>query len=310
MFVRLFIIFLVLVNSHYVLAQEVAVPRVNQIKKTVQLVPFEYQKSVFHSLKKSWRNAWELMEAIEKVDSKEREGVAFLIANMPLKDLRTLKAGFLVENVRLAYQGMTEVSWGKDIPKEIFLNEILPYASINERRDKWRKDFHERFIKIAQQSQDVDQAVKALNKYVFNDVKVAYHATKRPKPDQSPYESMKAHYASCTGLSVLLVDALRSVGIPARIAGITLWADESGNHTWVEIWDGKWRYVGAAESSDLDHTWFSQKTSSTDYEHRIYATSFKKTGLFFPMVWARHLKTVPATDVTEKYLQKHGTKSN
>lgn len=30
-----------------------------------------------------------------------------------------------------------------------------------------------------------------------------------------------AGYASCTGLSIFLVDALRSVGIPARVAGIT-----------------------------------------------------------------------------------------
>jgi len=224
-----------------------------------------------------------------------------LLANMPDRDLVTLKRDFLLEDVRLAYQAEAEVPWGKDIPQEIFLNDVLPYASLNERRDNWRGDFYQRFIKIARTSKTIDQAVIALNKYVFATLQVSYSADKRPKPDQSPYESIEAHYASCTGLSILLVDALRSVGIPARIAAIAMWPDESGNHTWVEIWDGQWHYVGAGESTSLDHAWFTQKASQTDAWHPIYASSFKKTSISFPMRWAPDLKFVPAVDVTLDY---------
>ena len=231
------------------------------------------------------------------------EGMEFLLANMPEAD-KQLSTAFLTENVRLAYQAMDEVPWGRGIPKDIFLNDVLPYASINERRDNWRKDFHGRFIKIAQNSGSIDKAVKALNACVFKKLRVSYHATRRPKPDQSPYESMQAHYASCTGLSVLLVDALRSVGIPARIAGIAQWADGSGNHTWVEIWDGNWHALGAGEPAELDHAWFQQKASQTDAAHPIYATSFQKTGLFFPMAWAPGLKTVYAVDVSGHYTKQ------
>jgi hypothetical protein len=35
----------------------------------------------------------------------------------------------------------------------------------------------------------------------------------------SPSQVIAAGYASCTGLSIFLVNALRSVGIPARLAG-------------------------------------------------------------------------------------------
>ena len=167
------------------------------------------------------------------VSSQEHEGLAFLRANMPDIDRAVLKGDFLVEDVRLSYQAINEVPWGREIPKDIFLNDVLPYASLNERRDNWRGDFHHRFIKLVQSSKTIDQAVKVLNKYVFDSLKVSYSADKRPKPDQSPYESMQAHYASCTGLSILLVDALRSVCIPARIAAIAMWPDGSGNHTWV-----------------------------------------------------------------------------
>lgn len=221
---------------------------------------------------------------------------------MPESDLKKLKERYLIKNTRLALQAIKEVPWGKDIPQDIFLNDVVPYASLNERRDNWRADFHRRFIKVALKCKTIDQAVITLNKYVFETLHVSYSATLRPKPDQSPYESIQAHYASCTGLSILLTDALRSVGIPARIVAIALWPDESGNHTWVEIWDGRWRYVGAAESTSLDHAWFTTKARHTDARHPIYATSFKKTGLSFPMRWAPDLKSVPAVDVTENYI--------
>jgi hypothetical protein len=299
---------------HFVLAgqktpdQELFRPRMDRINSAVKLVPAIYQKDVLVALRKSGKNGWELMKAVEKASPAQREGMAFLIANMPGRDLVALKGNFLLENTDLAYQVMQEVPWGKSIPQEIFLNDVLPYAIINEHRDNWRADFYQRFIKIAKGSQTIDRTVVALNKYVFDSLRVAYSATKRPKPDQSPYESMRTHYASCTGLSILLTDALRAVGIPARIVAIPLWADESGNHTWVEIWDGQWHYIGAGESTVLDHAWFTQKSSRTDVGHPIFATSFKKTGTFLPMCWAPGLHFVRAVNVTGNYTHPGGSR--
>ena len=243
--------------------------------------------------------------SLAAAQANEQEGMDFLLAHMPAKDKKQLSRDFLAEQVRLAYQVKDEVPWGKQIPEDIFLNDVLPYASVNERRDNWRQDFHDRFIKTAQESKTIDATVRALNNQVFKDLNVSYDPTKRPKAEQSPYESMKAHYASCTGLSILLVDALRSMGIPARIAGIAMWPDNSGNHTWVEFWDGRWRYIGAAEPTEIDQTWFSTKAATTDDKHPIYATSFKATGRYFPMRWAHRNKTVPAVDVTKNYTLTH-----
>ena len=128
-------------------------------------------------------SAW----ADHQLSPQEQEGLDFLNAYMPVGDLKALKSDFLSENVRLAYQAVGEVPWGKDIPKDIFLNDILPYVSLNERREDWRGDFHRRFIEIARNSKTIDQAVLALNKYVFDTLKVSYSPTLRPKPDQSPY---------------------------------------------------------------------------------------------------------------------------
>lgn len=63
----------------------------------------------------------------------------FLVANMPQRDLRTLAAAFLLENVDLACRARKASPWKYGVPYDIFLNDVLPYASINEARDPWPK---------------------------------------------------------------------------------------------------------------------------------------------------------------------------
>ena len=70
--------------------------------------------------------------------------------------------------------------------------------------------------------QAVERELTPRQREVFKAVNVKYHATKRLKPDQSPSESMKIGYASCSGLSIILVDACRAVGVPARVVGTPL----------------------------------------------------------------------------------------
>src|SRR5207247_2709151 len=82
-----------------------------------------------------------------------------------------------------------------------------------------------------------------------------------------------------------------------------------GNHTWVEIWDGEWHFAGAAEpdAAGLDHGWFvhDATTAKRDVpEHAIYATSFRRTGISFPLVWLPGDKSVSAVNVTDRYTAK------
>ena len=133
------------------------------------------------------------------------------------------------------------------------------------------------------------------------------YSTKRPKADQSPYESIEAGLASCTGLSFLLIDACRSVGIPARFVGTPMWHNDSGNHSWVEIWDGEWHFTGAAEpvENQLNQVWFADLASKAkigDMKYGIFAATWNKTDLYFPMDWLPGIKKYNAVDVTDRYL--------
>lgn len=266
-------------------------------------IPADVQKAI----KKAGENSDEIMSALY-LEQEHWEAISFLIANMPDRDLQTLDKGFLTSDVLWAYCALDMAPWGKSIPKDVFLNYVLPYANVNERRDDWREDFYNTFMPIAKKYKTPGEAAVALNEAVFKEVDVKYHPTKRPRADQSPYQSVEAGYASCTGLSILLIDACRAVGIPARFVGTPLWSDNSGNHSWVEVWDsGKWHALGAAESGPLDQTWFMEKAKTADKskpEHRIYAVSFKKTNTSFPLVWDPSINWVNALDVTDSYTGK------
>ena len=200
-------------------------------------------------------NREQIETALRQVPQAQREGMDFLVRHMPDRDLRQLTAEYLLENVAYAYRAWNEAPWQERLTKEIFLNEVLPYASVNERRDRWRKDFYDRFQPLIADCETPGRAAALLNQKIFSLLNVRY-SRKRIKPDQSPYESMETGLASCTGLSILLIDACRAVAVPARFAGTPLWSDRSGNHSWVEIWDRGWHFTGAAEPAgdELDRT--------------------------------------------------------
>ncbi len=281
------------------------------LTETVSLVPAEYRHRLIQQLSvaEEKRNQW--LNVIAHAPAAQREAIAFLLVNMPDRDLKSLTADFLQNNVALAFEAREKMPWAAAVPMEIFLDAVLPYSNLNERRDEWRTDFARRFAPLVKDCKTAGEAAQLLNCKIFDLLNVHYHATKRPKPDQSPYESTEAHFASCSGLSILLVDACRSVGIPARVAGTPLWADASGNHTWVEVWDGQWRFVGAAEPGPFNKTWFADMAAKADDskpENRIYAASFRRTKLPFILVWDPNSTDYSSVDVTSYYVRRHTLK--
>jgi hypothetical protein len=244
-------------------------------------------------------------EAAKDFGEPGSKAAAFLVAGMPERDLRSLTKEFLLENLRLALQTRAAFPWSKQVSDELFLDCVLPYAQLDEPRDPWRAKFHEQCGAIVKDCTTATEAVQALNRTYFKQIGVKY-STKRKRANQSPQESIEQGLASCTGLSIILADACRSVGIPARVAGTPMWTNKNGNHTWVEVWDGEWHFTGAAEPSaeGLDRGWFkgdASKAVADDPTYAIWANMWAPTKHHFPLVWNPADHSVPAVNVTERY---------
>ncbi len=245
-------------------------------------------------------------EAREKHGEVGERAAVFLVKGMRPMDLKNLKGSFLLENLALAFKAREEFPWARDLPEEVFFNDVVPYASLDETREDWRTDFYQKCRELVKDCKTSTEAVQAINKNFFNLIKVHYN-TGRKAPNQSPSESIQLGKATCTGLSIILVDACRAVGVPARVAGTALWSNKRGNHTWVEVYDGgTWHFTGADEYSKagLNRAWFvndASKAIADDWRHAIWATSWQKTGSHFPMVWNLRDREVSAVNVTGRY---------
>ena len=256
---------------------------------------------------KAGTNVLQLKKAFADSPKEHRPAIEFLISYMPERDLKSLRSTFLLENTALAYQARETFPWGQAIPEEIFFNDVLPYATLNERRDNWRADFYKRFSTIVADCSTIEEAVSAINKNIKENLGVKY-STKRKKPDQSPYESMDIGLASCTGLSILLTDALRAVGIPARIAGTPMWTLKRGNHNWVEVFvGGEWKFT-EHDNPNLNKAWFLKDAAAANTDkqfNKIYATSFKPADYWFPLVWDMNIRYVHAVEVSDYYKEQY-----
>lgn len=252
--------------------------------------------------------AQDIRPQITSVSEDESQlALKFLKDNMPGADKQKISADYLAKNVELALKARSEFSWAQKVPQDVFLNDVLPYASLDERRDDWREDFYKRFKALVKPAKNQSEAIGLINKAIKDELGVAY-STARKKANQSPYESMESGIASCSGLSILLTNAFRSVGIPARIAGTPSWTTKRGNHNWVEVWtteDQAWHFTEYyPDGKGIDHAWFSAdaaKADATKPMNRIYATSWQPTNIHFPMVWDMKSKQVHGVDVTSRY---------
>jgi hypothetical protein len=235
-----------------------------------------------------------------------RRAAAFLVDHMPPHDRATLSCEFLMENLNLAFAARERFPWAQALSESLFVNDVLPYASIDEPRDPWRAELYPIASEIVRDCTTAAEAAQALNRDLFNRLNVHYNL-RRKRNNQSPKESIEQGMATCTGLSILLVDACRAVGVPARIVGVPEWVHKQGNHTWVEIWDGEWFYTGADEyaAQGLNRAWFTKDAAQTARSpnalNQIYATSWQRTGSYFPLAWDFLSRQVPAVNVSARY---------
>ncbi|QOJ01320.1 MAG: dienelactone hydrolase family protein [Phycisphaeraceae bacterium] len=241
----------------------------------------------------------------ERFGGAGERAASFLAEHRPPRD-DAVDPEVVFDAIGVALKARETYPWAKGVPDDLFFNDVVPYAVLDEPRAAVRSRVYGLAGPIVKDATTAAEAAQALNRDLFNAAKVKY-STQRRRANQNPLESMEQGLASCTGLSILLVEACRSVGIPARVAGVASWAGRDGNHTWVEVHDGeRWRFTGAAEHdpAGLDRGWFTGAAAGGVEGHARYAvvaSSWRTTGTSFPLAWSPRDPSVPGVDVTARY---------
>ncbi|MEM9382340.1 MAG: transglutaminase domain-containing protein [Planctomycetota bacterium] len=253
-------------------------------------------------------SGWErfVAAAAERHGDPGRRAAEFLLEHRPERDA-DLPAEWLLANLDLALEARGRFPWAKEVDEAMFLNDVLPYAILDEKRESWRRRIHDIAAPLVAECETATEAAQAINAKFFDVIGVHYN-TGRKRPNACASESIEQGRATCTGLTILYVEACRSVGLPARAAGVFTWHDDRGNHTWPEVWDGKkWRFTGADEhdANGLDRAWFAAdaaRATPGDPRHAVWATSWRRTGSHFPLAWDREDRSVRAVEVTARYV--------
>lgn len=203
--------------------------------------------------------------------------IDFLNQYKPSHD-RNLSQDYIRRNAQLALSAYNSQGWPKP-PWEIFLNDVAPYAALSERRTDWRDVFFTTLQREIAGKTTIGDAISVVNNAtwrVFTEKPIVFIAAPANEINNyDPFETISGKNtngtagSSCTGLAVFLTYAMRSVGIPARVAGTPHWnkgakvcpngdADaECGDHNWIEVYNNdQWIFLSPPSATKPNTGWF------------------------------------------------------
>ncbi len=200
-----------------------------------------------------------------------------------------------------------EYPWSNASPAEIAASSVTPDTVVDEIPCDWRPVLTPLIEPLVTDCATAREAVLAISTGLGN-ATGAYYSRERTKHNMNVLETLREKKISCTGQSILLVCALRSVGIPARAVGVHTWNHIKGNHTWAEAWfDGAWHMIEMGER-DFNTPWVMEYIGMLNPRHpfqRILAASPSGKSTWWPKKLADsgNLTNFAAEDVTERYMQ-------
>lgn len=192
--------------------------------------------------------------------------------------------------------------WAADAPPALVQASVQPDRVLNEDPCDWRPVLTPLAKELVQHCRTSREAVLTMAAKLPEATGV-YYSIERRKPGMNALEALEEKKVSCTGQTILLVCALRAVGIPARAVGIATWNHVQGNHTWAEAWfEGEWHMIEFNEH-DFNTPWVMENIGMLDPQNplqRIQALTPAGDTLFLP-AYAMDRQELPAVDVTERY---------
>ena len=198
--------------------------------------------------------------------------------------------------------------WSNAAPEHIRHAALLPDQVIDEEPCNWRPILNRIFPPMVKECSTAREAALHIAGNIGT-VTGTYYSKERRKHNMNALEALTEKKISCTGQSVLLVCALRSVDIPARAVGVHTWNHIQGNHTWVEAWiDGEWHMIEFNER-EFDTPWVMEYVGMLNPLNpfqRIRAIMPGGASSWWPRKFAeqKKLPNFEAEDVTARYLIK------
>lgn len=192
--------------------------------------------------------------------------------------------------------------WSGSAPAELVRESVEPDIVAHETPCDWRPAVTPMAEELVRDCDSAREAVLTLAAKL-PEVSGVYYSRERRKAAMNALEALEEKKVSCTGQSIFLICALRSVGIPARMVGLLTWNHVLGNHTWVEAWfEGEWHMIEYNER-DFNTPWVMENIGMLDPKEltqRIQALTPAGDEPFLT-AYAFDKRLLPAVNVSERY---------
>ncbi len=190
------------------------------------------------------------------------------ITQMPIADIISVNIIDVLEHVKHVYNTVNTIKYCKNIPIDIIFDYVLPYRVNDEDFSLYNNKLYSKLNLLITPS-SIKKSILSINSWC------SLNATYASSDDrtQNAIATINAGKGRCGEESVLLVSALRSVGIPARQCYSPFWTHCDDNHAWVEVYTGKkWEFLGACEPEErLNLAWFNNAASrALITRHRVF----------------------------------------
>ena len=185
-------------------------------------------------------------------------------SSMPYCDKTDVAEDVLLAYAEHACMLYENVEWCRQLPEDIFLENVAAYRINNERIEKCRRFFYD-MVMPKLEGMSLEEAILRVNFWCAENA--TYHqADSRTANAMTVY---KSGFGRCGEESTFATTVLRSVGIAARQVYAPLWSHCDDNHAWVEVYcGGRWQYLGACEPEDkLNLGWFDVPASRAMLVH-------------------------------------------
>jgi transglutaminase-like putative cysteine protease len=210
----------------------------------------------------------EVQQVLDGCEEKTALALKYLYTAMPYSDMGNYPAEIYLDYAShgvCLWENRIEV---RELSEEMFLNYIL-YHRVNEEEIRPCRSFFFRQMEECLKGLSGKEKILEVNYWCAGEV--TYQSTDdRTLSAMAVYERANGR---CGEESVFTVNALRSVGIPARQVYAPKWSHCDDNHAWVEAWhEGTWYFMGACEPEPVfDKGWFTNASSRAMMVHsRIF----------------------------------------
>lgn len=209
---------------------------------------------------------------MKSLDQDTALALKYLYMTMPLSDIGNYSFEIYLDYAENAVNIWKEAECVRAVPEKIFLNYVLYHRVNEEEIAPCRKLFRLEIHKFLEENGNAgllsagDRKNSAIEVNYWCAQEATYHCT--DDRTLSALAVFRRGNGRCGEESVFTVNAMRSVGIPARQVYAPKWSHCDDNHAWVEIWhEGKWYFLGACEPLLLNNGWFTNAASRAMMVH-------------------------------------------